>query len=77
MGCKGLTARRGKEAIEAYKKNKEQIDIVILDMVMPDMSGGETYDRMKEIDPDIKVPSFEWIQHQWSGDRDIGSRFLS
>jgi len=30
-------------------------DIVILDMIMPQMGGGETYDRMKEIDPDIKV----------------------
>ena len=30
-------------------------DIIILDMIMPEMSGGETYDRMKEINPDIKV----------------------
>jgi len=30
-------------------------DIVILDMIMPGMGGGETYDRLKEIDPDIKV----------------------
>jgi len=30
-------------------------DLVILDMTMPDMGGGETYDRMKEIDPCIKV----------------------
>jgi CheY-like chemotaxis protein len=29
--------------------------MVLLDMVMPDMGGGETYDRMKEINPDIKV----------------------
>ena len=55
LGYKVLTAGGGKEAIETYKKNKEQIDIVILDMVMPDMSGSVTFDRMKEIDPDIKV----------------------
>ena len=55
LGYKVLTAGGGKEAIETYKKNKEQIDIVILDMVMPDMSGGETYDKLKEINPDIKV----------------------
>jgi PAS domain S-box-containing protein len=30
-------------------------DMVLLDMVMPEMGGGETYDRMKEISPDIKV----------------------
>lgn len=30
-------------------------DLVILDMIMPDMSGGETYDKIKDINPDIKV----------------------
>ena len=29
--------------------------MVILDMIMPDMSGGEAYDRLREIHPDIKV----------------------
>ncbi len=55
LGYKVLIARGGKEAIEIYEKNKERIDIVILDMIMPDMSGSVTYDRIKEIDPDIKV----------------------
>ena len=56
LGFKVLTARSGKEAIEIYEENKEQIDIVVLDMIMPDMSGGETYDRIKDINPKIKVP---------------------
>ena len=30
-------------------------DLVILDIVMPGMGGGETYDRLREIDPCIKV----------------------
>ncbi|NIO20314.1 MAG: response regulator, partial [Candidatus Aenigmarchaeota archaeon] len=30
-------------------------DLIILDMVMPGMSGGETYDILREINPDIKV----------------------
>ncbi|UCG99961.1 MAG: PAS domain S-box protein [Deltaproteobacteria bacterium] len=55
MGYELLLARGGKEAIQLYKENKDKIDIVILDMIMPDMGGGETYDRMKEINPDIKV----------------------
>ena len=55
LGYKLLIARSGKEAIETYEKNKELIDIVLLDMIMPDMSGSDTYDRMKELDPDIKV----------------------
>jgi len=55
LGHNTLIAKSGKEAIEALKKDKGNIDLVILDMIMPDMSGGETYDRIKEIDPDIKV----------------------
>ncbi len=55
MGYRVLTAKDGKEAIEVYKKERDEIDIVILDIVMPKMGGGEAYDRMKEINPDIKV----------------------
>jgi CheY-like chemotaxis protein len=49
LGYKVLTAGNGREAIETYEKNKEKIDIVLLDMIMPDMSGGDTYDKLKEI----------------------------
>ena len=55
LGYKVLIARSGKEAIEIYEEDKERIDIVLLDMIMPDMSGGETYDRLKDIDPEVKV----------------------
>jgi CheY-like chemotaxis protein len=55
LGYNVLTAGSGKEAIDIYEKNKARIDIVLLDMIMPDMNGGHTYDRMKEIDPDVKV----------------------
>ena len=50
-----MIAKSGKEAIEIYRKNLNKIDMVILDMVMPDMGGGDTYDRLKEINPNIKV----------------------
>ena len=55
LGYNVLTAGSGKEAIEIYGENKEQIGIVILDMIMPDMSGGETHDRIKDINPKVKV----------------------
>jgi len=55
MGYRVLTVRDGKEAIEVYRKNWDDIDIVILDMVMPNMDGGEAYDHLKEINPNIKV----------------------
>lgn len=55
LGYRALMARSGKEAIEIYRANKKKINIVILDMIMPDMGGGETYDRLKKINPEIKV----------------------
>ena len=55
MGYRVLVARDGKEGVKVYKKNKDEIDIVVLDIVMPHMGGGEAYDRLKEINPDIKV----------------------
>jgi two-component system, cell cycle sensor histidine kinase and response regulator CckA len=55
LGYEVLTAGSGKEAIEIFEEKKKHIDIVLLDMIMPNMSGGDTYDRMKAIDPDIKV----------------------
>ena len=55
MGYEVLLATDGKEAVEVYRKHCKEIDLVILDMVMPGMGGGESYDRMKAIDPGIKV----------------------
>jgi len=55
LGYKVLIAGNGKEAIDIYEKNKDKIDIIILDMIMPDMSGGDTFDRLKEIKSDVKV----------------------
>ena len=55
LGYEVLTAKNGKDAIEIYKSKPEKIDMVILDMIMPEMDGGEVYDNLKEIDSDIKV----------------------
>ena len=55
LGYKVLIAETGKEAIDIYEQNKDEIDVVVLDMIMPDLSGGDTYDRMKEINPKVKV----------------------
>ena len=55
FGYAVLEAKNGREAVEIYKANKDKIDLVLLDMIMPDMGGGEAYDRMKEINPNVKV----------------------
>jgi CheY-like chemotaxis protein len=55
LGYQVIPARSGKEAIELYQNNNNAFDLVALDMIMPEMSGKETYERLKELDPDVKV----------------------
>ncbi|MBM4323875.1 MAG: response regulator [Deltaproteobacteria bacterium] len=55
LGYKVLEARGGAEAIEIFKKHQDSIDLVLLDIIMPQMGGGEVYDRLKEISPEVKV----------------------
>ncbi len=50
-----LTAGSGREAIQVYQENYEEIDMVILDMVMPGMNGGDVFERLKKINPDVRV----------------------
>jgi PAS domain S-box-containing protein len=55
LGYKVLSALSGPEAIEIYKKNADEIDLVIMDLIMPGMSGSETFDGLKMINRDVKV----------------------
>jgi len=55
LGYKVLIAKGGRQAIEFYDANKDEIDLVILDMIMPDMGGGEAYDKLKKINPKVRV----------------------
>ena len=55
LGYTVQSAMRGQEAIDVFQRDRSKIDLVIMDMIMPGMSGGETFDRLKKIDPDIKV----------------------
>ncbi len=60
LGYKTLVAGSGKEAMEIIRKglgdkNRKMPDLAILDMIMPDMGGGEAFDGLKEMAPDLKV----------------------
>ncbi|MDR9501319.1 MAG: response regulator [Desulfurivibrionaceae bacterium] len=54
-GFQVCTAHDGHHALEVYQKKGEEIDLVVLDMIMPRMGGSETFDRLQEINPAIKV----------------------
>lgn len=55
IGYDVLVARSGEEALRIYGEKEALIDMVILDMIMPGMGGGETFDLLKQIDPSVKV----------------------
>ncbi|MCP4050111.1 MAG: response regulator, partial [bacterium] len=55
LGYHNICVASGKEGIEAYKLDSENIDMVIIDLVMPDMSGQETFEALKKINKDVKV----------------------
>lgn len=55
IGYQVLTARDGEEAIQVHRQYGDNIGVVLLDMVIPNMAGGEAYDRMREINPEIRV----------------------
>jgi signal transduction histidine kinase/FixJ family two-component response regulator len=55
LGFKVLLARSGTEATEIFRKHFNTIDLVLLDMIMPQMGGGEVYDQLKAISPNVKV----------------------
>jgi len=55
MGYKVLVARNGYEALDVFQTYPDKIDLMILDMIMPGLGGGQTFDRIKDIDSNIKV----------------------
>jgi CheY-like chemotaxis protein len=55
LGYKPLAAEGGMAALSVYAEHQDEVALVILDMIMPDLSGGEVYDRLKAINPDVRV----------------------
>ena len=55
LGYTVLPVIGGQQAIDVFEKNQDKVDLIIMDMIMPGMSGGETFDRLKDIKPEAKI----------------------
>ncbi len=55
LGYTVLSARSGREALEIFAREGDRVHVVILDMIMPEMGGGEVFDQLKRANPRVKV----------------------
>ncbi len=55
LGYRVLTAGSGEEAISLFRSKGGGIDVVILDMIMPGTGGGEVYDALRALNPEVRV----------------------
>ncbi|OGR20365.1 MAG: hypothetical protein A3J85_05880 [Desulfobacula sp. RIFOXYA12_FULL_46_16] len=55
LGYKPLIARNGLEAVEIFRTYKDQISLVVLDLIMPRMDGKQAFLEIKEIKADAKI----------------------
>ena len=55
LGYQIILAEDGQEAVEIFKEKHTEIDIVLMDMIMPEMNGSEAFYKMKEIDKNCHV----------------------
>lgn len=55
LGYAVRTSQSGREAIDMYSASAESIDLILLDLIMPEMGGKETFESLQQIDPGVKV----------------------
>ncbi len=55
IGYEVITACGGHEAVDIFRKRHAEIDLVVLDVIMPNMNGSDVFDYIKQIDPEAKV----------------------
>jgi DNA-binding NtrC family response regulator len=55
LGYTPFTCNDGQEAVEFFKKNHKDIDLIILDLVMPRLGGADCFIELKKIDPAVRA----------------------
>lgn len=55
IGYQVLRAKNGAEAVQIFKQNGSEIDLVLLDLNLPGESGADTFNKIREIDRDARV----------------------
>lgn len=64
MGMDVMTATNGREGVQVYMEHLGRIDLIVLDMVMPGMSGVETFRYIRKLNPDAKILVLSGYNHE-------------
>jgi CheY-like chemotaxis protein len=59
-----IVAEDGQSAIDSFRKSKDEISLVLLDLVMPDLNGKEAYDEILKISPTVPAIFFSGYAHE-------------
>ena len=54
-GYQTLTASNGREGLDVFKQNQEEIDLILLDIKMPEMDGAEFLREIREINTEVSI----------------------
>lgn len=68
LGYMVYIAENGVQALEVFSAHRSEISLVVLDMIMPKMGGKETFMRLREENPDIKVMFCSGFHKDWTED---------
>jgi PAS domain S-box-containing protein len=72
VGFTVLTAADGSEAVDVFRQHRDEIVLVILDLVMPRMGGEETFRELRRMCPDVRVLLTSGYNHQEASEGLIG-----
>ncbi|MCP4658195.1 MAG: response regulator [bacterium] len=77
LGYSVLAAGDGEEAVQLFTANRERINLVVLDSVMPRLSGATAYEKMRRMRPDLPCIFVTGYSEELSGrDRDLAAGVL-
>jgi PAS domain S-box-containing protein len=55
QGYRVMTAVDGRDGLRRFEEHRDEIDLVLLDMIMPELSGRDCFAQMQQIRPDVRV----------------------
>jgi CheY-like chemotaxis protein len=67
-GIKVIRAKNGKEAVEIFKKRRREIEILVFDVMMPEMSGPEAYRKIVALGAEVPVVFTTGYAGDWLAD---------